>query len=1024
MKGQLIAALAAILAFGSAEAAYRRGELLWKCDFTREDLPRVNAAQTVLHEGRSWIANEGRNGDGAMLAKNENERQCFMFGIPLSVAELSGMIQIEADVKGVDLRPGPQPFNGPKIMFPYTVNGQTNYPQLPSEYGTFDWKTWVRVDYIPPEATKFTLVLGLEQAPGSLYIDAVRIYRAVEMPDDEAAVAPKNPRADAVPRGKWAEGGRPGARRGVMSGSDLSEDAFKTLHAWNANLIRMQIGIRTQNLNTIEDWFAELDRQLVEVDRVLALCRKYGLKMVVDLHGGPGCKATKHASNVVPADYDTTALKRAWRTIATRYREDPSIYGYDILNEPACAPETWDRVFREVTKEIRTIDRKTPVITETIHYWYPDENVIYSPHYYSPHTLTHFGVDGVGKVRWSYNNWINGEFWNKDRIREELEPFVRFQNEHPGARLYIGEFSCILWVKGAEGYINDCVELFDEYGWDWTYHAFREWTPWSVEHEPSPDFKVGHVNKAQGETPRLKALKRGFAKNARGAEELSRPVRQLPQPKLRWNVPRGATLKDGILEINRAAGTNDTALSYATSWFDLSAYAGRTVKISAECRSAAQVGGDDNELKFMLHYQDAAQQDKKCWLEIHGRKLETVSGGCRVEVVADLTSVSLTNTVMLGAGLYRNRGGKVVFDLNSVKFEVLPDVHPWRNTKWQCRYPQRMRDLPRLRGVMLPVIPQEKDFADLHDLGANLARYRMNPCGESLSPKASETEAISFFDRWLGARLDYLEANVLGWCRKYGIRIVIDVHGSCGGRGAGGEVNMYHNPRFAEHFVAAWENIAKRFAGNEDIVYGYDIFNEPVMNQAPSPDCDYWTLQKRCAEVIRKHDSKTTIIVESANWDGPDAFAYLSPLALDNVIYQVHCYNPHDFTHQFVGGNNRKRLSYPVVRADGTLNDKDWVRKVLQPVRDFEKKHNAKIYVGEFSAICWADGADRYIKDLIDLFEEFGWDWTYHAFREWQGWSVEHEPVGEPGTYRFRPSPDNPRCRVLFDALRKSGEKK
>ena len=26
----------------------------------------------------------------------------------------------------------------------------------------------------------------------------------------------------------------------------------------------------------------------------------------------------------------------------------------------------------------------------------------------------------------------------------------------------------------------------------------------------------------------------------------------------------------------------------------------------------------------------------------------------------------------------------------------------------------------------------------------------------------------------------------------------------------------------------------------------------------------------------------------------------------------------------------------------------------------------------------------------IDLFEEYGWDWSYHAYREWDGWSVEH----------------------------------
>jgi hypothetical protein len=26
------------------------------------------------------------------------------------------------------------------------------------------------------------------------------------------------------------------------------------------------------------------------------------------------------------------------------------------------------------------------------------------------------------------------------------------------------------------------------------------------------------------------------------------------------------------------------------------------------------------------------------------------------------------------------------------------------------------------------------------------------------------------------------------------------------------------------------------------------------------------------------------------------------------------------------------------------------------------------------------------MRDAIELFEEAGWDWTYHAFREWQGW--------------------------------------
>ena len=90
------------------------------------------------------------------------------------------------------------------------------------------------------------------------------------------------------------------------------------------------------------------------------------------------------------------------------------------------------------------------------------------------------------------------------------------------------------------------------------------------------------------------------------------------------------------------------------------------------------------------------------------------------------------------------------------------------------------------------------------------------------------------------------------------------------------------------------------------------------------------------------------------------------------------------------------------------------------PVRAFEKRHGAKIYVGEFSAPAWAPGADRYIADCIALFREYGWDWTYHAFREWEGWSVEHEPV-KFGTSHdcFRPSADNPRKRALLEGLKR-----
>ena len=75
---------------------------------------------------------------------------------------------------------------------------------------------------------------------------------------------------------------------------------------------------------------------------------------------------------------------------------------------------------------------------------------------------------------------------------------------------------------------------------------------------------------------------------------------------------------------------------------------------------------------------------------------------------------------------------------------------------------------------------------------------------------------------------------------------------------------------------------------------------------------------------------------------------------------------------------------------NGKKVDINYLRGRLQPVRNFQLAYGVPIYVGEFSAIRWAPGAAEYLSDCISIFEEYGWDVSYHAFREWDGWSVEH----------------------------------
>ena len=101
-------------------------------------------------------------------------------------------------------------------------------------------------------------------------------------------------------------------------------------------------------------------------------------------------------------------------------------------------------------------------------------------------------------------------------------------------------------------------------------------------------------------------------------------------------------------------------------------------------------------------------------------------------------------------------------------------------------------------------------------------------------------------------------------------------------------------------------------------------------------------------------------------------------------------YIPHEFTHQNVHNAATPKV-YPG-EIGGRKWDKAELEKALQPAIDFQKKYNVHVYIGEFSAIRWApdDSAYRYLRDVIDIFESHDWDWSYHAFREWDGWSVEH----------------------------------
>ena len=380
--------------------------------------------------------------------------------------------------------------------------------------------------------------------------------------------------------------------------------------------------------------------------------------------------------------------------------------------------------------------------------------------------------------------------------------------------------------------------------------------------------------------------------------------------------------------------------------------------------------------KFMLHYTSPAdgpfwQNENDVFGTFDWRK---------VQFTASIAPDAAEGDLNLGL---QDSTGTVWFDaLNVVVYKAAPPKRPQPPANPGPVFTGHK--VSRLRGVMSPHQFRDEDLRNLGmEWKANVIRWQLTRNWGSTGTERDLDE----YDRWLDGKLDDLD-KTLGACKRYGIKVVVDMHSPPGGRHENRDLAIFHEPLYQDHYVALWEKIARRYKGNAT-VWGYDLVNEPVQND-PSPPgvADYLGTQVRAAKAIRAIDASVPIFIEASEWDSAAGFPELEPVDVPNVIYQVHMYVPGEFTHQGVY-NKVTGIEYPG-KIGNTVWDKERLRKVLQPVREFQLAYNVHLYVGEFSAIRWAPGAAKYLSDCIDLFEEYGWDWTYHAYREWDGWSVEH----------------------------------
>ena len=117
------------------------------------------------------------------------------------------------------------------------------------------------------------------------------------------------------------------------------------------------------------------DEGFVLLDRVIGWSKQAGLYVILDLHCAPGGQTGTNIDDSwgYPWLYESEPSQRqtmeVWQRIAMHYRDDPTVLGYDLLNEPiphypqlARLNDRLEPLYKRITTAVREVDPNHMII--------------------------------------------------------------------------------------------------------------------------------------------------------------------------------------------------------------------------------------------------------------------------------------------------------------------------------------------------------------------------------------------------------------------------------------------------------------------------------------------------------------------------------------------------------------------------------------------------------------------------------------------------------------------------------------
>ena len=266
----------------------------------------------------------------------------------------------------------------------------------------------------------------------------------------------------------------------------------------------------------------------------------------------------------------------------------------------------------------------------------------------------------------------------------------------------------------------------------------------------------------------------------------------------------------------------------------------------------------------------------------------------------------------------------------------------------------------------------EEDIAFIKACGASVVRLPLNY-------RHFERDAEPF--KYLEAGFEHL-ARVVAWCDRHDLHAILDLHAVQGWQNndwhcdnSSRHTHFWQQPHFQDRYVRLWEELARRYKGN-DTIAGYNVMNEPVSN-APAgrfyddrdykPDWDTFNqVNRRVVKAIRAIDPDHIIFLEGDLFSS--RFEKMDAPFTDNLVYSSHNYaDPsYDFRHSPIAAEQRMQ----------NVQHQREIFLAHEGTR-YAQRYNVPLWVGEFGA-----NGDCGLEDQVSVFEEYGVHWTIWTYKD------------------------------------------